>query len=192
MELFQLYSLVCDHRYAKNVVYRPLARSDAFFLFQATQEHPEFNEYLGWHKPETLQEVLIQIDKMMRQTVLNQAYAFSLSDRQTGKWAGISVLRPYRDGVEISLYIHPAYWSKGAALAAGSGLIECVFNTFNIPLYGRAMAGNKRILRIYDHYGFERIPGDETAPHTTKGMVTLQVYTLSKERWKPYSGLKTF
>ncbi len=191
LKLHQLQNLICDHKYTQEIVYRPLCRSDAFFLYQAASSTPEFNRYLLWNTPNNLADVLIQIDKLLRQTQLDQSYSFSLTDRATGSWLGFTVLKPYRDGIEMSSYIHPQYWNKGIVVTSSKGLVQCIFDHQDAPLYSRTLAENAPMVHIYNAYGFV-LDAPDVAYHATKGKYDLLVFRLDKEVWPGYDGVFSF
>lgn len=187
----ELCTKICNHTYVKNISYRPLARSDGFPLFQAAT-HPEFNQFLVWNTPTHVDEAILQIDKLLREVEMRKAVAISICEKDLGTWWGVSVLRPFRGGIEISLYLHPLVWSKGISLTAGRGIIASIFDAYpDTTVFGRAIEGNTRIIRIYEHYKFEPTNHDR-AVHVTRGELQVPVYQLTIDRWKTVSELKHY
>lgn len=182
---------IFDLRFAKDIAFRPLARADVFPLFQATRD-PAFNQYLLWLMPQDEAETLVQVEKLLRQDRLGQALVLSLCDRPTGAWRGMAVLKPFRDGLELSLYIHPDQWSRGTVFTCGRGVIEVAFEQLpDLVLYTRIRPGNQRMERICKHYRF--VPTDPSSDmHARDGKIDLDVYRLDKQQWETFAEVQRY
>ena len=174
-----------DHRYARNITFRALARADAFPLYQATRD-PEFNRFLLWNAPLLDRDILPQVDKLLRASKTDNSVVVSMCEKDTGTWIGVTILKPFRDGLEMSLYLHPSRWNTGIVFPCGRGVIEAVFQLEpSLPLYVRMHPDNRRMEKICLAYGFRPTDGD-VAQHETAGDLSLLVYCLDHSVWKPF------
>ena len=190
-ELLSQLKKAFSHRLARNITYRSLARADAFPLFQASRD-PEFNRYLLWNAPLLDRDMLPQVDRLLRESTMEKALALSMCEKDTGTWMGLGVLRPFRDGLELSLYIHPARWNTNTVFTCGRGIIEVVFEHGDqTPLYVRMHPQNRRMERICLAYRFERVDGEQ-AQHATQGPLDLNVFRLDKERWERFADVEPY
>jgi len=179
---------VFDLHVSKRVAFRPLARADAFPFFQATQ-HPDFNRYLLWHAPKTEAEFLPRIDRLLRETMMNQAVVLSICDRNTGTWLGTAVIKPLRNGLEVGLLIHPSRWNTSTVFAAGQGVVEILLRRLpETEIYMRVRRGNVKMEKIARKFCFEPI-AEEALPHVDGSSHPVDVYRLNKEKWTEYNGL---
>lgn len=190
-ELLSRLKPLFNHRYARNITYRTMARADAFPLFQATQD-PEFNRFLLWTAPLQERDVLPQVDKLLREATMEKTLVLSMCEKDTGTWLGLGLLKPYRDGLELSLYLHPKRWNTGSVFVCGRGIIEVVFEAFpELPIYVRMHPKNRRMERICQAYRFEQTEGD-TAQHATMGPLDLVVYRLEKSSWEQFTEVQPY
>lgn len=190
-ELVSQLKTLFNHRYARNITYRAMARADAFPLFQATQ-NPEFNRYLLWNAPLQERDVLPQVDKLLREATMDKTVVLSMGEKDTGTWLGLGLLKPFRDGLELSLYLHPKRWNTGSVFVCGRGIIEAVFEAFpDLPMYVRMHPKNRRMERICLAYRFKPTEGD-TAQHATQGALDLLVYRLEKAHWEPFPDVQEY
>lgn len=180
-----------NHRYAKNVAFRDFARADAFPLFQATRD-PDFNRFLLWTAPPAEADILPQADKLLRQATLHTAVVLSMCEKDTGTWVGLALLKPFRDGVELSLYLHPKVWNIGAVFTCGRAIIEVVFDRLpQTPVYTRVRPGNRRMEKICRAYRFEPTAPSQ-AEHAVDGVIGLDVYRLTRERWDRFEEVRAY
>ena len=189
--LFPQLAGVFDQYISKNITFRPLARCDAFPLYVATQ-HPEFNQYLLWSAPQQEAEIVPQIDKLLREQTLRRAMITSFCDKSTGLWKGLTALRPFRDGVEMGLWLHPSAWNTGIVLTAGRAVIEILTQKVpSLPIYNRVMPDNTRMLRICKSYGFEKT---DTVfdTHANGHQAEFDLLTLNTDKWVPFKDVVTY
>lgn len=176
---------------SRNLAFREFARADAWPLLCATQ-HPEFNRFLLWHAPDQIGGLMPQVDKLLREHQLQRAVVLSAVDRDGGAWRGLCVLKPFRDGVEMSLYIHPNAWNSGLVFMAGCAIIELLLQHFpKQSIYNRVMPENRKMVRINQGYGFEDI-GEDRETHASGDPIGLAVYRLNRERWKLFQGIAAY
>lgn len=180
-----------DSHFAKTVVFRVFTRSDGWPLWDATQ-HPQFNKNLLWRAPLTQEEMFQQVDKLVREHVLGRALVLSICHRPTGAWQGLLKVRPFRDGVEASFYLHPDVWGRGLAVTAGPAFTQVIFDRLpDLPIYVRVMPTNDRQLHLCRFYRFERLD-TEYEDHPQEGRKELQVWRLDRERWATYRHVTAF
>lgn len=149
-----------DRHWSKDVAFRVLTRSDIFPLFLATR-HADFNRSLLWSAPETENELAPQVDKLIREHQLQRSVALSVVGRNDGIWKGFIVLKSFRDGIEISMYLHPSTWGRGTVLSAGlalTGLLEKEFP--ELPIYNRVKESNEVMHKVNQHLGYIKIDKD--------------------------------
>lgn len=176
---------VFDRHRAKNVTFRALARCDAFPLYEATRNE-EFNRFLLWSAPSMEDEILPQVDKLLREVTLRRAVVVSLCDKQTGLWRGAASVRPLRDGVEMGLWLHPNAWNTGIVLTAGRMVIEVLRATWpTVPIYNRVLPDNKKMRRICLSYGFEKVDA-VTAVHENGHELEFDLFQLNPDKWKVF------
>lgn len=176
---------------SKNLAFRDLSRADSWPLLDATT-HPEFNRFLLWDAPKDINCALVQVEKLIRQHQLFRCVAISIVERQSGTWKGMAVLKTFRDGIEMSLYIHPDAWNTGIVFSAGCAIIELLFQHFpNTVIYNRVIVGNRRMYKINVSYGFE--PTDQVGDEHANGEPrVLDVFRLNVDKWKTFDGIAPY
>jgi RimJ/RimL family protein N-acetyltransferase len=110
-----------------NLTFRNMSRSDIYPLFIATKNE-NFNKNLLWGAPENEVIMIMEAEKLLRQSTLNQMVAISIAEKDTGKWVGLVKFEDFKDGLEIGLWIHPDYWGSGIALSTAYSSVEVVFS----------------------------------------------------------------
>ncbi len=190
-ELVSQIQTLFNHVHVGELVFRPLARSDAFPLFQAAASTPEFNRYLLWPTPSTPEEVQTQVDKLIREGIMERSASFSLSDKDTGAWKGLCVYKAYREGIEMSSYLSPKEWATGTIVLSGKCMIQSLMTQFNLPVYVRVRPGNQSMLKICRYNQFFEEEGD-SAVHPLEGQVPLQVFKLDPDRWPQFDGVQAY
>lgn len=180
-----------DRHLAKNITFRSMARCDAFPLFVASQNE-NYNRFLLWVAPPNERDILPRVDKLLRDETLGKILALSICDKKTGTWRGSLTFRPFRDGIEMGLSLHPDVWNRGVVFTAGQAAIEVVLEQLpDVPFYIRVQPGNVRMERICHRFAFlyqERM----TETHPVSGSVDLDVYLLDKPRWERYPYLESY
>ena len=190
-ELVTQLKPVFDHHLAKHVTFRNLSRADAFPLFQATR-HPDFNRFLLWVAPVQESDIMPQVDKLVREGALGNAVVLSICEKDTAAWLGLAIIKPFRDGLELSLYLHPSTWNKGIVFTTGRAVIEVMMqNSPGTPIYSRVHPGNRRMKKIFSHYHFEAVEG-EAAVHDAHGQLELEVYLLNQTAWQPFTEVRSY
>lgn len=184
-------SSVFDHHYAGRLSFRPLARSDAFALFQASQD-PDFTRYLLWSSPSEEVQTVAQVDRLIRETMLRNAIVFSICRKPSGEWLGYAALLPFRDGVEMGVAIHPQFWNTRVVFTASSAIVQVLMKMFpGAPIYNRVSPENSRMRRICEAYGFEKVDQVEV-PHKAGHTVPLDVYLLNPELVKTFDPIRQY
>ena len=187
----QSFVQMFHHHTSKNLAFRDFARADAWPLLVATQ-NPEFNKYLLWGAPGVMPQMAPHVDKLVREHALKKAVVLSAVDRDSGAWKALLILKPFRDGVEMSLYVHPLAWNTGLVFMSGCAVIELLLkNAAGTPIYNRVMPDNRKMKRINVSYGFEKID-DTSEGHTSGEQKALEVYRLNVEKWKEFDELATY
>lgn len=182
--LIQRLGNIFERHYANKIAFRPINRCDAFPLFVATRDQ-NFNAFLLWDTPNEEIQTIEQIDKLIRENTLRRVVALSICDRMTGAWWGYVVIKPFRDGAELSLYLHPSVWNKGIVFAAGCAAIELIMLAApDAPIYNRVHESNVRMRKICRGYGFEKVD-EEDMTHTSGHDLKVEVYRLNKDKWTP-------
>ncbi|MFK7963581.1 MAG: GNAT family N-acetyltransferase [Burkholderiaceae bacterium] len=152
---FKQFSKRIDHHYSDRLALRPIALSDAWPLFEATQADG-FNEHLLWQRPEHHLPVFERIESIIAQAQSGQIAAVAAVARKTGQFAALYRFAPFADGVEMSLWTHPAFWGGGfgtetTRLAVHAAMAESNTNR----LYARSMNENKPAQRVLEKVGLK-------------------------------------
>lgn len=180
--LIQRLGNIFERHYAHKIAFRTMSRCDAFPLFVATRDQ-NFNAFLLWETPNEEIQTIEQIDKLIRENTMKRVLALSICDRLNGTWWGYAVIKPFRDGAELSLYLHPSVWNKGVVFAAGCAAIQLLQQAApDSPVYNRVHESNLRMRKICRSYGFEKV-GEEEMTHAAGHDLKVEVYQLNKENW---------
>lgn len=167
----------------ETLIFRPFAKSDCFPLFTATK-NPEFNMHLAWKAPDTVEELMPEVLKLLREDMLNQSAVFSICEQDTGKWVGILKFSQYKDSLSYSLWIHPTYWRTLYIVRAAHASAIAFFEMTDLNhIYTLAKPENlitKKLLlnnyyNLIDRVDFPTSYGDT---------VICDVYKLNKEDWQ--------
>jgi RimJ/RimL family protein N-acetyltransferase len=193
--LVALLKTAFDDRHVNALSFRPVARCDAFPLFEASR-HPEFNRFLLWPAPQKEQGTVLQVDKLIREWLLNMTATFSIVERMSGTWVGLVKLFPYKDpkgvlqdGVEMSLMIHSNAWATGVVERAGRGVVQTLLDVLpGLPIYIRFRVGNTKMEKVCRHYKFEYL-GPTTEKHLIEGDIDLKLFRVDPVAWEAYAGL---
>ena len=185
-------SPVFDHHYTGKIVFRNMSRADGFPFFTATRD-PAFNRFLLWSAPEEEAQIFLQVDKLIRQNTLKAMIVQSICKKTTGEWLGYLICKPFRDGVEIGLALHPVVWNTGVVFTVGSTVIEMIVRTLSgVPIYSRVTPANKKMHRVCQSYGFEKI-GEATEDHATTGApMHFDVCVLNMDKWNPFENVQQY
>jgi RimJ/RimL family protein N-acetyltransferase len=189
--LHQQVASLFNHHTSRNLAFRTFARADAWPLLTATQ-NPDFNRFLLWDAPKDISVMMIQVEKLLREHQLSRCVALSVVDRDNGSWKALGLIKGFRDGVEMSLYLHPCAWNTGLVLMSGCAIIELLLQQFpEQPIYNRVIVGNRRMARLNISYGFEKM--DEVQDvHANGEARILDVFKLNRNKWKPFDGIASY
>lgn len=182
IEIERLRNII-NNTYYKNISFRSIAKNDVFPLFVATKDE-NFNRFLLWPRPVEAKEIYPEVDKLIRQNLKNELLAVSLCEKDTAKWMGLFKFTPFKDGLEITIWIHPEGWKKGVVINTAYPLIQLLqWNYDKIPLYVRVFPQNIPMKRILRKYGFVFVENIEEKT-TTGTPVVLELFILNKDNWK--------
>tara|TARA_R110002049_G_scaffold162633_1_gene328368 strand:+ start:198 stop:917 length:720 start_codon:yes stop_codon:yes gene_type:complete len=179
---FKQFSQRINHHYSERLALRPIALSDAWPLFEATQADG-FNEHLLWKRPEHHLPVFERIESIMAQGETGQVAAIAAVVRKTGQFAALYRFAPFADGVEMSLWTHPAFWGGGfgtetTRLAVHAAMAESGANR----LYARSMNENKPAQRVLEKVGLK--PNDIGTIRDETGLLRhYLVYCMDRSEW---------
>jgi RimJ/RimL family protein N-acetyltransferase len=173
---------IINNTYYKNISFRSIAKNDVFPLFVATRDE-NFNRFLLWPRPVEINEIYPEIDKLLRQNIKNDLLVISLCEKDTGKWLGVLKFTPYKDGFEITVWIHPDGWNKGVVINSAPPIVQIFQSNYkDIPLYVRVYPENIPMKKILRKYGFV-LQSALAEKMTTGEPVTLELYSLDKNKW---------
>lgn len=128
--------------------FRPFVKADVYPLLEACK-NPHFNRFLLWAPPQTVEEAMVQARKLLRQDSLNESVTFSIVEQTTGKWAGFLRWLPFRDGLTISLWMHPDFWGNGASKELVDAIFDIAFKVTQLEnLYALMQPENKASIRL--------------------------------------------
>lgn len=176
---------------SSSLAFRPLARSDGWPLFVATR-NPEFNRFLLWNAPDDIHRLMPQVERLLRDHNLKNLVALSLVERDDGAWRGMAIIKPFREGLEMSLYLHPSSWNKGHVLSSGCAIIELIRKADpTMAIYNRVKAGNRKMARLNTTYGFEVVDRMDE-PHSDGSLWDLEVYRLDPLKWQSFTKMAPY
>lgn len=136
----------CSHNFA----FRDLSRADVFPLWEATRNE-DFNKHLTWSRPDSLKELIQEIDKLIQENKMNESLSYSIIYQKNGQWAGFCKFGSYLDGLMLSLWIHPDYWKTKAAYVAIDSMIHLTFEYTKVGVvYARVVEQNSLMNKIVD------------------------------------------
>ena len=166
------------------IAFRRMSRCDAFPWFAATR-NPAFNAFLLWDAPADIAGMAAHIDKLLREDRSFMRVAVSGVDRSTGEWRGMVVVRPYEDGHELGLALHPDVWGKGMFplfMAPAAEVIRQAVAPW--PIYARTHRDNLKMQTILHRCGFQEV-GKMTETRLNGEQIPLDVFRLGPDWVSP-------
>jgi len=152
---FKKFGQRINHHYSERLALRPIALSDAWPLFEATQADG-FNEHLLWQRPEHHLPVFERIESIMDQAQSGQIAAIAAVARKTGQFAALYRFAPFADGVEMSLWTHPEFWGGGFGTDTTRLAVQAAMAESDTKrLYARSMNDNKPAHRVLEKVGLK-------------------------------------
>ena len=174
---------IINEFYTKGIAFRQLSRADAFPLFNACQ-HEEFNKYLAWNKSSNEEDVIMQIDMLLREEVMGESVPFSMIERETGKWMGLMKYAIYKDSIILTLWSHPDYWSGRSVIFGLMASISMVFENTEInKIYARHHYQYNKLEKLLKGINFQYIE-NEIVEKQTGDIMECKVHCLKKENHK--------
>jgi len=179
---FKEFARRINHHYSERLALRSIALSDAWPLFEATQADG-FNEHLLWRRPDHHLPVFERIESIISQGDNGQVAAIAAVARKTGQFAALYRFAPFADGVEMSLWTHPAFWGDGygtetTRLAVHAAMAE----SDTTRLYARSMNANKPAQRVLEKVGLK--PSDIGSIRDEAGVDRhYLVYCIERSEW---------
>lgn len=184
-EGLEILKIKFNYYKTKTLLFRNITRSDSFPLFEATQNE-EFNKYLSWEKPKTIEQTINKIEELM----LDQnTIAISFS-KKNGVWCGMFSFTKYKDGVMLSFWTHPEYWSKIYPIHAAFASIDILFKETKIKnIYAKISPYNERMIKVVTKNAFHLLEKTETL-HDSGNLILADIYLLNNISWD--ENIKTF
>lgn len=180
MKYQQLKKLKTIYNYYKTkiVLFRGANRLDSFALFNATQNE-DFNKYLNWQKPESIEEIIKKVDFYMTS---ENHIAVSFCDKE-GIWCGMFVFELYEDGIMLSLWTNPKHWKTIYPIHAAFAAIDIVFKESNFnKIYAKISPSNEPMVKIVEKNGFTLIDKTKTL-HSSGNLILADMYLLDQNSW---------
>jgi RimJ/RimL family protein N-acetyltransferase len=163
--------------------FRLLSRSDCYPLFDATR-NDQFNTNLIWSQPKNEQDLMQEMELLLREDRLNEAVVLAVCEKYTGTWIGLLKLTSYKDSVRFSLWLHPNYWNTTIAITSLQAAIETIFKYSTLDkVYARVKADYNKVERIVGKMGGTLISRD-SIPRDDGTVMEDCVYQLDKDKWK--------
>ncbi len=154
---FQHFAQRCVYHYSERLALRPIALSDAWPLYEATQVEG-FNDHLLWQRPEHRLPVFERIESIAAQARNGRIAALAAVLRKTGQFVAVYRFAPYADGVEMSLWTHPEFWGGGFGTETTRLAVQAAMNESDAPrLYARSMHENKPAHRVLEKVGLDPV-----------------------------------
>jgi RimJ/RimL family protein N-acetyltransferase len=165
-----------------NYCFRAFVKADAFPLFQATQ-HEEFNRFLLWSKPSSLDATVVQVKKLLREEMSNQSVTFSIVSKHSGEWAGFLRWIPYKDGLALSFWLHPDFRGGEASHELSDCVFDIVFkNTQITNLYAFIQPENHPAIVLVKRKNMSQIESRDII-HQDGASRYFHVYLATRDMW---------
>lgn len=165
-----------EHFYAFNFSFRKLSRSDTFPLYTATQ-HESFNSFLGWSKPNSIEEMSLIIDEFIEDIDKNNISMFSIVTHE-GEWVGNVKVMMFLDSVAISIWYSPKFWKKPIILKSFQASLFLTFEIFP-KIYARIVQNYATMDKMVSHLNFELI-SQAYVQHRDNHTINCNLYLLNK------------
>ena len=172
-----------NNHYYGNYSFRLLSKSDVFPLFTAT-DNPEFNSNLLWSKPEKFENLTPEVEKLIKETTLNQSISVSVCDKDSATWQALLKLTPFLDGIIITLWVHPNFWNTRAAFVAIEAAINLSFISEIPVVYARTKHDYVKMHAIINKKGGE-FYSEDVLVHQDGHNLKFHTFYLPKEKWNP-------
>lgn len=128
--------------------FRLLSRVDCYPLLDACANE-EFNKHLAWDAVQDPAILMEKIDSLIREMQIGRSISFSVVEKTTGTWIGISKWTPYKDSYMITIWSHPTFWKTGLPIHYIFTSHRLIFDALNIPhVYAVTKKTHTTILRI--------------------------------------------
>lgn len=180
-----------NHHIAGTLSFRTLCRSDAFPILDASK-NPEFNARLIWGPPENLDEVLVEVDKLIAEQASGNAIVVSVCERDNGKWVGLYKFSKFEDSLCMGLWTHPDYWKSMAAFRCAESAVEIAFRSSELPhLYAAIVKGNRTMEKMLTTSGFI-YQSDIPLKHSKGHDVLCDLFKLNRSDWTRKPKISTY
>ncbi len=179
-EMIEEIKMKSSEMYSQTFFVRNFVKTDIFPLFEATR-HPEFNKFLLWKQPESLEDLLPQVKLLQLQERRNEMFIFSLCDKKDGRWLGIVKGIPYRDGIDLSFWLSEEMWGL-RSFNVFYFIEDFIFlETQFENIYIRMHTENIKVIRAVSAFKFKQI--DSEVLKTTKNE-DLKVFVYHKNKYQ--------
>lgn len=180
-----------DHHTTKTIAYRAFSRADAYPLFDAAK-NPEFNKKLWWGPPQDINDVVIEVEKLLLEHHTNNAVVLSVVERDTSKWIGMIKFAKWEDSLIMTLWTHPDYWRSMTAFRCAEAAVEIVMRNTDITcMYCRVSKDYPIMEKLVTNSGFHHIE-ESFGVHTKGHTVPCNVYKLDRIDWLRQPKIQAF
>lgn len=167
---------------SKNIAFREFSRSDLFPLFQATRNE-DFNKFLLWSTPSNIEELNIEVSKLISERNRWNNLIISICEKNTGKWFGFLKFTPYRDSFEMSYWVHPDYWESKLIVEAGWSFLDIALQHKEIKsLFCRVRTEHIKMEKLLIFTGFSKV-GETIAQHVNGNIFNFNIFCVEKFSW---------
>jgi ribosomal-protein-alanine N-acetyltransferase len=178
----QLLTRRASYYHTERLALRPFAFADIWPLWEATRD-PGFNRQLRWHAPSTAEDLGLRLERFLAQFKRGELAALSALQRKTGQWVAMYRFTPWRDGLEMGLWIHPAYWRDGIGSELTRLAILIAFSETAVSaLYACVQPGNLAAQRVLQKVGLVQQERCVT-PHESGAPLDTLVYVMTRQAY---------
>lgn len=181
-ELSDTMERFSNHRYA----FRPVCLHDAWPIWQASRNR-QFNEFLWWDQPQSVDEVLHRLDLITRAHRRGELTAMAGVVRDTGEWVSLIRLMPWPaepSMVETGIWTHHRFWNGRASLDLARMGTEATFRALDCTgIVGRVSPRNDPCQRLLRLMG---MTARDVAmyPHESGRLIPMTNCVITREDWQ--------
>lgn len=183
MKIIEKIKNIYENYYGENFVFRPFLKADTFTLMDATK-YPAFNEHLAWDSPEDVATMAEQVEYLLREARMGKLLPISICEKDRGSWIGFFKFAEFREGVEMTMWYHPNYWSSLTLFNSAHAIIDTIFEHTDIEkIYLQTKVDNIKLKKLAKGNGFTFV--DNTKMQHQRGhILDLEVYQVTPEQWR--------
>lgn len=191
MKLIEELKQVFDTYTAGTLSFRAFARADAYPLFEAAKNET-FSEKLWWGPPESIEEVVEEVDKLLAEHADNKSLVLSVCERDNGKWVGLIKFSELNGSLAMSLWTHPDYWRTMSPFRCAESAIDIVLKHSTLShIFARITRNYPTMEKMVLTNGFV-FYSETQVTHSRGHLVDCNLFKLERDSWTRSPKIKTF